>query len=246
LFIFNFEAFTTLCELHIDAENELYAQYIAHIISVEAKRLEQKYGFFLENSELYKINHRTSNTVLLDDEFTSLVKLSLFYYDKTLGAFDVTLNGTIKLEENQLIFSHDNTKIDFGGLVKEYAVDISIAILKDYKINSALVNFGGDLATIGTNNAEKWNIGIEDPYNENLNIETVQMDNNSLCSSGHSKRYKEINNKKISHIIVKEENNYQQISIIAPTTVDAGVWSTALLSKPSLIPPSHIRIVKKV
>ena len=62
----------------------------------------------------------------------------------------------------------------------------------------------------------------------------------------HSKRYKEINNKKISHIIVKEKNNYQQISIMAPTTVDAGVWSTALLSKPSLIPPSHIKIVKKV
>ena len=35
--------------------------------------------------------------------------------------------------------------------------------------------------------------------------------------------------------IVKEKNNYQQISIMAPTTVDAGVWSTALLSKPSLI-----------
>lgn len=246
MFIFKFEAFTTPCELHIDTENEIFAQYVAHIISLEAKRLEQKYGFFLENSELYKINHRVSNTVLLDEEFTSLVKLALFYYDKTLGAFDVTLDGTIKLEENQLIFSNDNTKIDFGGLVKEYAVDISIAILKDYKIKSALVNFGGDLAAIGTNDGIKWNIGIEDPNNENQIIETIQMDNNSLCSSGHSKRYKEINNKKISHIIVKEKNNYQQISIMAPTTVDAGVWSTALLSKPSLIPPSHIKIVKKV
>lgn len=246
MFIFKFEAFTTLCELHIDAENEIFAQYVAHIISIEAKRLEQKYGFFFENSELYKINHRTTNIVLLDDEFTSLVKLALFYYDKTSGAFDVTLNGTIKLEENKLIFFNDNTKIDFGGLVKEYAVDMSIAILKDYKIKSALVNFGGDLAAIGTNNGIKWNIGIEDPNNEKLIIETVQMDNNSLCSSGHSKRYKEINNKRISHIIVKEKNNYQQISIIAPTTVDAGVWSTALLSKPSLIPPSHIKIVKKI
>jgi hypothetical protein len=36
------------------------------------------------------------------------------------------------------------------------------------------------------------------------------------------------------------------INIIAPTTVDAGVWSTALLSKPSLIQPPHIKIVKKV
>lgn len=33
---------------------------------------------------------------------------------------------------------------------------------------------------------------------------------------------------------------------MAPTTVDAGVWSTALLSKPSLEIPSHIKIIKRV
>jgi len=246
LYIFKFEVFTTCCELHIGAQNNIYAQYVANIIFSESKRLEQKYGFFLETSELYKINHRTSNNVILDDEFTSLVQLALFYYDKTQGAFDVTLDGTIRLEQNQLIFSNDNTKIDFGGLVKEYAVDLAISTLKDYKITSALVNFGGDLASIGTFDEVPWNIGIEDPNDENINIATIQMNNNSLCTSGHSKRYKKIDNKKQSHIIVKEKNNYQQISVMSNTTVDAGVWCTALLSKPSLIIPSHIKVVKKV
>lgn len=246
MFIYRFESFTSSCELHIDVDNKIYADYVAHVILKETKYLEQKYGFFSETSELYKINHRTTNSVLIDEEFISLIQLSLFYYKKTLGAFDVAIDGTIKLEENQLIFSDKNTKIDFGGLVKEYAVDLAISILKDCKIKSALVNFGGDLASLGSCNGIPWKIGIEDPYNIDKNIAIIEMDNNSLCSSGHSKRYKEINNEKVSHIKIKEKNDYQQISIIAPTTVDAGVWSTALLSKPSLIPPPHIQIAKLV
>lgn len=241
---YKFESFTTLCELHIDAENKKFADYVAHVILLETKRLEKKYSFFDKDSDLYKINHRLNNDVFLDDEFVSLVKLSLFYYEKTLGAFDVVIDGSIKLEENRIIFSNENAKIDFGGLVKEYAVDSAIALLKDFNVNSALVNFGGDLATIGSYHGEKWNIGIENPKNEAENILTVFVEDCALCTSAHTKRYKNINDKKESHIIVKEKNDYQQISIMAPTTVDAGVWSTALLSKPSLRPPSHIKIIK--
>lgn len=246
LHIYRFESFTTHCELHIDAENKLFADYAAHLIQTETKRLEQKYSFFSNTSQLYKTNHRDTNRVTIDDEFSSLIQLALFYYEKTLGAFDVTLNGTIGLEENTLIFSNNDAKIDFGGLVKEYAVDSAIAILKECTITSALVNFGGDLAVIGTYEGKPWKIGIEDPKDITKTIAAVEMDNNSLCSSGHTKRYKKIDNKKVSHIVIKEENDFQQISIIAPTTVDAGVWSTALLSKPSLILPPHIKIIKIV
>jgi len=247
LYIFKFESFTTLCELQFDTQNKEYADYVAHIILQEVKRLEQKYSFFASTSDLFKLNnHRISQTILLDEEFCSLINLALFYNQKTLGAFDVTIDGDINLTENQLTFSNKNTKIDFGGLVKEYAVDLAISILKDYQISSALVNFGGDLASFGTYYGKLWKVGIEDPNNTDITIATIDMNNNSLCSSGHSKRYQIIEDTKISHIKIKEKNNYSQVSIVAPTTVDAGVWSTAILSKPSLTPPSHIKIIKLI
>lgn len=247
MFRYNFESFTTLCELHIGVDDKFYADFVANLLLTQAKYFENKYGFFLETSELYKINnYRSINIVTVDDEFKSLIELALFYYEKTSGAFDVTLDGKISLDGNNLIFSNDNTKIDFGGLVKEYAVDCAIYTLKQHKIESALVNFGGDVASLGAYNNQSWNIGIENPYDNDDCILTVSLNNNSLCTSGHSKRYKIVNDEKISHIVVKEKNDYQQISVMAPTTVDAGVWSTALLSKPSLEVPSHIQVVKKV
>lgn len=246
MYKYDFESFTTLCEIHIGVEDELFADYLYNLVYTLTKSLEEKYSFFSKTSTLYKANHRDTNIVYIDDEFKSLVQIALFYYEKTNGAFDVTINGTIKLEENNLIFSNDETKIDFGGLVKEYTVDLTIYLLKEYKVDSALVNFGGDLASIGKYNDEYWNIGIENPYDSNENIFTVTMNNNSLCTSGHSKRYKMINNEKVSHIKVKEANKYTQISVMAPTTVDAGVWSTALLSKPSLNIPPHIKVIKKL
>lgn len=246
MYKYSFESFTTLCEIHIGVEDKLLADYLYNLIYNQTKNFEKKYGFFSETSTLYKINHRATNIASIDDEFKSLVQIALFYYEKTMGAFDVTIDGSIRLEENNLIFSSNETKIDFGGLVKEYAVDSAIYLLKKYNVDSALVNFGGDIASIGMFNNEYWNIGIENPYDSNENILTVKMDNNSLCTSGHSKRYKTVNNEKISHIIVKEANEYTQISVMAPTTVDAGVWSTALLSKPSLEIPSHIKVLKRV
>jgi len=59
-------------------------------------------------------------------------------------------------------------------------------------------------------------------------------------------RYTMIDNQKISHIQSKKQiynNSTQQISVTAPTTVDAGVWSTALLIAPQLVLPEHIHII---
>ncbi len=265
MYTYKFEAFTTLCELQLESDCELSANILADDILFHAKRLETNYSYFNENSELYQINHRDQNSLHVSDEFAGLLQLALFYSEITNGAFDVAMAGTLKdkrenyeliipfassacmkIDGNILTFSNSITKIDFGGLVKEYAVDQSMLILQLAGITSALVNFGGDIAVIGTCEGEKWSIGIQDPLNEHENIEIIKLETSSLCTSGHSKRYKEIDGKRFSHIITLEKNDLKQISIIAPTTIDAGVWSTALLANPELQLPNHIKIVSKV
>lgn len=146
----------------------------------------------------------------------------------------------MQLEKNKLTFSNNFTKIDLGGLVKEYAVDESILLLKEAGVVSALVNFGGDVAAYGTFNSALWNVGIENPSNLELNLCEVSLKNSALCTSGHSKRFYQIEDEKISHIISNEKNSYHQISLIAPTAVDAGVWYTSLLINPNLELPAHI------
>jgi thiamine biosynthesis lipoprotein len=271
LYLYKFEAFTTPCELHIQASVKTVADDAAQIIFSQTKRLEHYYGFFRETSELYAINNRINNTHTISDEFAGLIQMALFYTKMTQGVFDIALSGTLKaslkastlenyhtlrdtllpfassehilLEGNQLTFSNDFTKIDFGGLVKEYAVDQAVLQFQNLGIKSALVNFGGDIAAYGTCHDEPWKVGIQDPNSLNLNIMEVELHNHSLCTSGHSKRFHEIERIKISHIIPSDPvfQNDNQVSILAPTTVDAGAWSTALLINPNLILPDHIK-----
>ena len=210
---------------------------------------------------------------MISDEFAGLIEMALFYTKMTQGVFDITLSGTLKasfkastleeyhsmketllpfassehilLEGNQLTFYNDFTKIDFGGLVKEYAVDQAVLQLQNLGIKSALVNLGGDIAAYGACHNKPWKVGIQDPDSLNLNLVEVELHNQSLCTSGHSKRFNEIETIKISHIQPSDMalKNYNQVSMLAPTTVDAGVWSTALLINPNLILPAHIKLI---
>ncbi|WP_295054804.1 FAD:protein FMN transferase [Sulfuricurvum sp.] len=270
---YQFEAFSTPCELHIDAPSSSAANAVAKAVFENAKRLESLYSFFRNDSEIYKLNERTENHHLLSDELAGLIRLAIFYAEVTQRAFDIATAGTLKnlsnlpsyheysrqkellipfassehilLEGNRLSFANEHTKIDLGGLVKEYAVDQSMFILQSLGITSALVNFGGDIAAIGKCQEFSWKIGIEDPTNFEQNLMEVELNDVSLCTSGHSKRYATIESEKISHIVSFSDfsKRYSQVSIIAPTTVDAGVWSTALLINSSLEIPEHIKVV---
>jgi thiamine biosynthesis lipoprotein len=273
IYTYQFEAFSTPCELHIDAPTSSAGNDAAKAVFENAKRLEHLYSFFRSDSQVYKLNERSSDTHILSDELADLVRLALFYTNVTDGTFDIAMAGTLKelsklasfdeychqkealvpfassshlsLDGNYLSFSNPFSKIDFGGLVKEYAVDQSAYILESANISSALVNFGGDIAAIGKYNNSLWRIGIQDPEDFEKNLMEVDLGDVSLCTSGHSKRYSVIQSEKISHIIASAEHSkrYSQVSIIAPTTVDAGVWSTALLINPALKIPEHIKVV---
>ncbi|MDD4883834.1 FAD:protein FMN transferase [Sulfuricurvum sp.] len=273
---YQFEAFSVPCDLHIDAPTASAANDAAKAVFENAKRLEQRYSFFISDSELSSLNNRSTDRHTLSDELAGLIRLALFYAEVTHGTFDIAMAGTLKelsrmtslqeyflrkealipfadsshlnLDGNILTFSNPMTKIDLGGLVKEYAVDESIMILQTLGIESAMVNFGGDIAIIGTFHDQTWRVGIQDPNVPEKNLTEIELRNGALCTSGHSKRFSMVESKQISHIIApsKKDDSHIQISIHAPTAVDAGIWSTALLIDPALIPPGHIEIVSAV
>lgn len=277
MYLFHFEAFTSPCELHIEAPTSSAADDAARAIVANAKRLEQQFSFFNPASEVYALNHRKRNSNIISDELSGLLTLALFYTEMTQGAFDIALSGTLKaaskaltlqeyqekkrelisyasssyisIQNHRLIFSNDFTKIDLGGLVKEYAVDQAVFHLRNIGITSALVNFGGDISAFGTCHDASWNIGIQDPDSSSVNLLEIQLDECALCTSGHSKRYTTIENEKITHIFGHpsgKEHSYRQVSVIAPTAVDAGIWSTALLANADIVLPGHIKVVHTI
>lgn len=261
---------TSPCEVHIFCDDANRSRSIATKILEMAKGLEQKYNFYNPNSFLSQINQRKIEK--LDSQSKNLLTRAKLFYHKTDGIFDITM-GTLtasrklksvteiedktaellpflgaehfKIKRDKIIFDNPHTLIDLGGFVKEFAVDMSVKILKKEKITSALINFGGDIYALGTKpDGETFLVGIKNPLNPTEYLTHVQLKNQALTTSASYERNHQIEDRIYSHIIHKKPLQGKIISatVISPSVVESGVYSTALMIEPKL-PTSLQRIL---
>ncbi len=260
--IYKFTAMTSPCEVHIFCDDANKSRSIASKILQRAKSLEQKYNFYNPNSFLSAINQRKTDK--LDPQTKDLLTRAKLFYTKTDRIFDVTM-GTLtasrkqktvakieeevrrllpfvgvehfKIKKNRISFDNPYTVIDLGGFVKEFAVDQAIKILKKEKINSALINFGGDIYALGSKpKGESFSIGIKNPLKPTQNITTVKLKDQALTTSASYERHQKIEDRIYSHIIGKKPLQSRIISatVISSSVVESGVYSTALMVEPEL------------
>ncbi|MBN1872535.1 MAG: FAD:protein FMN transferase, partial [Candidatus Omnitrophica bacterium] len=93
----------------------------------------------------------------------------------------------IELDKNEsaLIFKAPDISLDFGGIAKGYAVDETVKILKKYGIDKGIVNIGGDLFCIGSNQVdEPWTVGIRDPGSKANTIASIKLEDMAVATSG--------------------------------------------------------------
>jgi thiamine biosynthesis lipoprotein len=212
---------------------------IASDIYEEAKRLEAKYSFFLHDSVIGKINNRTTSVVEIDSETVDIFEQIQELSSTTNLAFDITKAGTLKsgtspylldyatsehifVEKKEVWFSNPYTKVDFGGVIKEYALDAATKILKLNAIDNALIDFGGDISILGSKHDKPWLVGIKNPKEPRKDLFVLELTDISIATSGLYERG--------SHIVSQNSSRYIQASCIGKSAMHAGVFSTALLA----------------
>lgn len=80
--------------------------------------------------------------------------------------------------------------ITLDGVATGYILDHSIRVLKSRGIRSALVNFGGTLATLGSRaNGSLWKVGIVDPLSSTNIIGTLYLKDQAVATSGDYEDY---------------------------------------------------------
>lgn len=108
---------------------------------------------------------------------------------------DLTLDGDI------LISSNPRVQLDFGAFAKGYAVDIAIQRLRDFGINNAIVNAGGDLRAIGSKDGKPWRVGIRHPQGKGVLAALDVSGDESVFTSGNYERYREYEGVHYAHIL---------------------------------------------
>jgi len=128
---------------------------------------------------------------------------------------------------------HAESKLDFGGIAKGYAIDRGIAVLRAHGIKNAIVDAGGDLRAIGSHSGKPWRIGIRHPRDAGKTLGWLEVHGDiSIVTSGDYERFFMYKGKRYHHIIDPQSGHPARRSIsttvIAKNATLADAWSTAL------------------
>ena len=179
----------------VDDRGQERAERIARAVEDEARRIEFKFSRYRDSSVVSEINRNAGRTpVAVDEETDMLVRSALDLAEITGGRFDPTVgalrrawdfksgrvpsadevSALLPLVNSAAVSRRDRTvflrcagmEIDLGGVGKEYAVDRAAELLREEGIRAAIVNFAGDIRTIGSRgDGRPWNVGVLDPRN---------------------------------------------------------------------------------
>ncbi len=156
--------------------------------------------------------------------------------DKSEIKAALAISGFEKLQRRpgEVFLPKPGMGLDFGGFGKEYAVDQLVRIAREHGIQDALVDLGRDIFGMGGNGQHAfWHIGLEDACRPGTCWGGLAVSDFAVAVSGDSLRRFEFNGVRYGHIIDPRSgwpvaNGVRGVSVIAPTCLQAGIFSTSL------------------
>ena len=256
----------TPCEIQLYATNDAEAKYVTDTVIADVQRLEDQYSRYKADSFLSEINRiaAIAGSISVDEETASLLDYAVTCYEQSDGLFDVT-SGILrrawkfdqgKLPEQALIdsllvkvgwhkvnwqrpllaFSEPGMEIDFGGVVKEYAVDRAAGLCYGFGIRHGVINLGGDIKVIGPRaDASPWRVGIRHPRSKDTLLDTLLLYEGALASSGDYERCIMVDGVRYGHVLNPKTGwpvrHLAAVSVIGDFCVVAGSASTIAMLK---------------
>ncbi|MDD2723022.1 MAG: FAD:protein FMN transferase [Methylovulum sp.] len=261
-----FKAMGTPCDIQLFAKTQTQAKQVADAAIADIQRLEIRYSRYRPDSFLAAINRVAAlgGSIEVDAETGGLLDYAVACHEQSEGLFDIT-SGILrqawrfdlgKLPDEETIqnllgkigwhkvhwqsplleFTVAGMEIDFGGIVKEYAVDRAAALCRSQGINHGVVNLGGDIKIIGPRtDGSPWRIGIRHPRQQNALLDTVSLHHGALASSGDYERCILIDGVRYGHILNPKTGwpvkYLAAVSVVSDFCVIAGSASTIAMLK---------------
>ncbi len=122
-------------------------------------------------------------------------------------------------------------EVDFGGIGKEYAVDQALAAVSAFCDQSALVNFGGDLAVSRPRDGGgAWRTCVEKSL-PGADSHSIDLHRGALATSGDARRFLMKEGKRYSHVLDPRsgwpvQGAPHSVTVAADTCTQAGMLAT--------------------
>ncbi|MBZ0252904.1 MAG: FAD:protein FMN transferase, partial [Candidatus Methylomirabilis sp.] len=196
----------------------------------EVARLEALLSDWREDTPVARLNREGEAAV--GAETAALLARSKVLARESLGAFDVTARPLValwreaeargappeaeaieaarklvgaeglRLSEEGAVLASAGMSVDLGGVGKGYALDRAAAVLRERGVDSALLNFGGQLLALGPPPGRKgWPVEVRDPRSEGRALASFALARGSAATSSDEERGLTIAGRRVSHIL---------------------------------------------
>ncbi len=146
----------------------------------------------------------------------------------------------VLLLDDSVYLKSKDMAIDLGALAKGYIADRIIDYLVSVNTESALINLGGNLITMGPakQHADNyWRIGIQNPVHTRGNSQIIlKVRDQSVVTSGVYERQLVENGQSYHHIFNPRtgypvETELASVTIISDRSIDGEIWTTRLFGQ---------------
>lgn len=192
------------------------AERLFYHMKGEVRRIERKLSRFLPESDISRLNTTPAGeTITLDQELWDLLEGCRFMWDKTNGAFDLTLRPLtefwkeknaevgdlhsearekcgfehlkLDVESGTLVFGREGMELDFGGLGKGYALEKVKEMVLNGGAESAFISFGeSSILAVGEHPAGgAWKIGMNNYLEPGQTLHEFRVENGSVSTSSN-------------------------------------------------------------
>ena len=132
-------------------------------------------------------------------------------------------------------FDREGVELDLGGIAKGYAVDRAAQILRASGVTSAFITSGSSsICAIGAPPGQKaWRVEVDDPLDRSHKVETIDLKDRSISTSGCHEKTFESGGRTYCHIMDPRTGRPIEglisATIITQSGVEAEVLSKALM-----------------
>jgi thiamine biosynthesis lipoprotein len=213
--------------------------------------------------------------VKVSPETLEIIEKALYVADNTEGAFDITVGPLVRLwdfqnkilpdekiikeglklvgyknvivdkEKSTVFLKTKGVQIDLGGIIKGYAADKAVDVLKKNGIKSGIVAIAGDIKTFGKRpDGKLWKVGIQNPrfnppttplekggFSDEI-LATVELSDMAISTSGDYERFFIKDGKRYHHLLNPKTGypvyGYQSVTVITKDAAFADAFATGI------------------
>ena len=215
-----------------------------------------------EGSDVWRINHAQGQAVDVDPRTAEVIREGLAFGAFSGGLFDITVGRLsalwgfgeadprppadseleaaletvdyrrVTVTGNTVRLENPQAWLDLGGIAKGYIADRMAAFLKDNGVRSALIDLGGDIATVGGKPEDgAWRIGIRNPVRDGGELLGVlRTGETSVVTSGVYERRFVVDGVAFHHILDPRSGYPVRTDVSSATVLSENAMSGDALS----------------